>query len=247
MPKEPNKNNRPKETKDTGKPNEPKSHIRRDSAYKFLYSQKEMFKSLLRDFLPHNWEDHVDLGTLRKENASYVSEDLIQRHDDLIWSLKYKGTTCYIFVLLEFQNAVDHFMAVRIMAYISLLYQDIINQQHLSSKEKLPFVFPMVIYTGTAPWTAPLRVMDLIDTNRESSEFLESSELDEYAIKNPYFLLNMREVREEKLPQDSLAAILIRLERANDPQGFFGAIDEVTQKYPQQRHRPLTLAFKNLA
>jgi hypothetical protein len=49
-------------------------------------------------------------------------------------------------------------MSVRVMTSVGLLYQDLIKQKKLTSSDKLPQVFPMVIYTGSKPWTAPLGV-----------------------------------------------------------------------------------------
>jgi len=45
-------------------------------------------------------------------------------------------------------------MAVRIMVYIGLLYQYLIDSQNLTKKDKLPPVLPVVIYNGKATWTA---------------------------------------------------------------------------------------------
>ena len=34
----------------------------------------------------------------------------------------------YLYLLIEFQSKVDRFMAVRMLGYVSLLYQDLIRQ-----------------------------------------------------------------------------------------------------------------------
>ncbi|QWF72539.1 Rpn family recombination-promoting nuclease/putative transposase [Methylomonas paludis] len=38
----------------------------------------------------------------------------------------------YVYLLLEFQSSIDHFMAVRILGYLALLYQDLIRSEKLT-------------------------------------------------------------------------------------------------------------------
>lgn len=54
-------------------------------------------------------------------------------------------------------------MAVRLMAYVALLYQDLIKRGELSPDGKLPLVIPIVLYNGEERWWAPLQLADLIE------------------------------------------------------------------------------------
>ena len=53
-------------------------------------------------------------------------------------------------------------MAIRIMTYIGLLYQDLIKTKKVLSGEKLPPVLPIVLYNGAPRWNAPVEVSELI-------------------------------------------------------------------------------------
>ncbi|HRQ59764.1 MAG TPA: Rpn family recombination-promoting nuclease/putative transposase [Azoarcus taiwanensis] len=55
-------------------------------------------------------------------------------------------------------------MAVRVMAYVALLYQDLIRQKLLSPSGRLPPVLPVVIYNGEEPWKAAQSVQELVET-----------------------------------------------------------------------------------
>jgi hypothetical protein len=48
-----------------------------------------------------------------------------EREDDMIWRLRWGGRWLYVYLLLEFQSSVDRFMAVQLLTYIGLLYQDL--------------------------------------------------------------------------------------------------------------------------
>jgi len=54
-------------------------------------------------------------------------------------------------------------MAVKILTYIALIYQDLLKQkdhQEALIDGRLPPVFSMVFYTGAEPWNAPTELFD---------------------------------------------------------------------------------------
>ena len=73
----------------------------------------------------------------------------------------FKEHWLYVYLLLEFQSTVDRFMAVRILSYTGLLYQDLIRGQSLY-QDRLPPVFPIVLYNGEPRWKAAVDLSELI-------------------------------------------------------------------------------------
>ncbi|MDR2605394.1 MAG: Rpn family recombination-promoting nuclease/putative transposase, partial [Desulfovibrio sp.] len=122
-----------------------KTSVLHDASYKLLFSHPEMVQSLIRDFVPDEWVREVDFSTLEKQNGSYVADDLRERHEDILWRIKCRDTWLYIYLLIEFQSSVDPWMAVRILTYIGLLYQDLIKSGQVKGGDKLPPVFPLVL------------------------------------------------------------------------------------------------------
>ncbi len=118
---------------------------------------------LLRGFVRKEWVEQIDFATLERVSGSYVTDDLREREDDIIWRVRWGKDWLYVYLLLEFQSHVDRFMAVRIMTYLGLLYQDIIRGGSLTSGGKLPPVLPMVLYNGEPRWTAAEDTNDLIE------------------------------------------------------------------------------------
>ena len=133
-----------------------------DHSYKLLFSHAEMVADLLRGFVREDWVQELDFATLEKVSGSYVSDDLREREDDIIWRVRWGEGWLYVYLLLEFQSTVDWFMAVRIMTYIGLLYQDLIKSERVKTGELLPPVLPVVLYNGNICWQAPVNVSDLI-------------------------------------------------------------------------------------
>jgi hypothetical protein len=53
-------------------------------------------------------------------------------------------------------------MAVRLLAYLGLLYQDLVARKETLADGRLPPVVPIVLYNGEPPWDAPREVAELI-------------------------------------------------------------------------------------
>ena len=53
------------------------------------------------------WLKEADFTSLKRVNASYVSEKEHQRHDDMVWRLKVGQQWVWVYLLLEFQSEPD--------------------------------------------------------------------------------------------------------------------------------------------
>ena len=138
--------------------------VSHDNAYKLLFSHVRMVADLLKGFVNEPWIDELDFNTLDKVSGSYVSDDLRDRHSDVIWRVQWGPKLLYIYILLEFQSTVDPYMAVRIHTYISLLQQDLIRRKQLSNNGKLSPVLPLVLYNGQRHWSAAVELSELIES-----------------------------------------------------------------------------------
>ena len=118
-----------------------------DHSYKNLFSHARMVEDLLKGFVDAEWVSELDYSSLEKLNSSYITDDLRERSDDIVWRVKFRDQWLYVYLLLEFQSTVDPFMAVRMLTYVGLLYQDLIKSKQLPEKGRLPPVLPLVLYT----------------------------------------------------------------------------------------------------
>ncbi len=207
----------------------------KDSSYKSLFSHPEMVESLIRDFVPEDWVQELDFSTLEKQNGSYVTDDLRERHDDIIWRVKFRDQWFYVYLLIEFQSTVDPWMALRIMVYVGLLYQDLIKSEAIKNGELLPPVFPLVLYNGPDAWNARQEIAELIVPT--------SPVLAKYRPNQQYFLMDEGQVPKSLLLGDSPAAHLMRMERSDAPEDLREAIHSFRKKYSGQKYRSLRRAF----
>lgn len=198
-----------------------------DGGYKTLFANQRMVEDLLRGFVDEPWVDGLDFTTLKRCEGSYVSEKLHPFEQDMVWKVRWRSaagragrgasTWLFVYLLLEFQSRIERFMALRMLIYLGLLYQDLVKQGELTQSGKLPPVLPLVLYNGPQRWTAPREVGELIEE--------VPGGLTAYRPSLKYLLLDEGEqaAAGEALP-DNLAAALFRLEHSRDVREVGGIV-----------------------
>ena len=123
--------------------------------------------------------------------------------------MQFKDRWLYLYILLEFQSSVDAYMALRIMTYLGLLYQDILRQGQQPAGQKLPPVLPIVLYNGQPRWTVATDIAQLIEP--------PPGKLRDYTPQLRYLLLDEGAIDESApLALRNLTAALLRLEKGRD-------------------------------
>ncbi|MEX1058677.1 MAG: Rpn family recombination-promoting nuclease/putative transposase, partial [Natronospirillum sp.] len=200
------------------------------NSYKLLFSHPEMIADLLRGYVREPWVEQLDFSTLQRGGEGYVSDDLREREDDIIWRVRWGDQWLYVYLLLEFQSTVDPYMAVRIMTYLGLLYQDLVRQGERTPSGKLPPVLPVVLYNGQPVWHAATDVADLIDD--------VPGGLGRYKPHLHYLLLDEKAYRDESLPAvQNLVSALFGLENSAQPDDVGRVLNALVEwvKAPPQR------------
>ena len=178
-----------------------------DHSYKLLFSHAVMVEDLLRGFIPDVWVKELNFTTLEKVSSSFISDDLREREDNLIWRVRWRHDWLYVYIFLEFQSTVDAFMAVRILTYLGLLYQNLIKHQQLTARSSLPPVLPLVLYNGQLRWHAAKNIWDLIP--------IVPPGLEKYCPQLEYFVIDEGAFSDHELaPLRNLVAALFRLEQS---------------------------------
>ncbi|MFZ1576249.1 MAG: Rpn family recombination-promoting nuclease/putative transposase [Chromatiaceae bacterium] len=175
-------------------------------------------RDLVLGFIPDAWLHGLDYRTLEKVPASYVADDLRQRSDDVVWRVKAGADWLYLYILIEFQSRVDPFMAVRMLVYVGLLYQDLIRCREVKPGHKLPPVLPIVLYNGGKNWTAPTELAALLPQ--------VPGRVADYLPQLRYLLIDENRYGEAELAaMRNLVAAIIRFEHPADDRSLLRLID----------------------
>ena len=168
-------------------------------------------------FIPDDWLHSLDYSTLEKVPGSYITEDFKQREDDIVWRVKVGGAWVYLYLLLEFQNSVDKYMALRMMVYIGLLYQDLIKRKEVLADGRLPPILPIVLYNGKQRWTSVTDVAELIP--------VVPGLVEQFKPRLKYLLIDENAYSDTELASlNNLVAAVFRLEQADSPATIEGLI-----------------------
>ena len=159
-----------------------------DSGYKKLFSNRTIFRQLLETFVNQEWVHSLDFDKCEPLDKSFISEHYKETESDLIYKVQFHDREVYIYILIEFQSTVDPFMALRVLNYITNFYMDFLVNNR--SVKKLPAVFPIVLYNGNAPWTAPVNLSGLIE---------QTPPLGRFTLDFEYFLIAENQYSQEAL------------------------------------------------
>ena len=191
--------------------------INHDSGRKDIFGHKQVVVDFLRGYVHQPWVQSVDFDSLERVNSSYVHEADQQRIGDVVWRFRLKdgGGWVYTYLLLELQSKIERHMALRMMVYVGLLYQDLIKQKQFGPNGLLPAIFPAVIYNGKRPWNAPLKLSELITPVPEPMRA--------FVPNMSYYLLD--EGRVQPLAPDNILSAIIEMERAPDAKQLSAALE----------------------
>ena len=210
-----------------------------DRGYQLLFSNPILFRQLLESFVKAPWVAQLDFDSCEKLNKSFISKEYEKRESDLIYKIRWREQTAYIVILVEFQSTVQRFMAIRIWRYLAEFYTDWIETHQPSRHEKLPPVFPIMLYNGDSKWTAPDNIADLIENNEQLGEF---------ALQFKYLKIVENEFSVEQLL--AIGNIVSTLFLAETHYDFDKLLDEFIRLFKQEDRTAISLFinwFKQLA
>lgn len=69
-----------------------------DIAHKEFYSHPENVRDLIQGFVALDCVSEFDFNTLERENTSFVPKENTERHDDIIWKLRWRDKCVYVYI-----------------------------------------------------------------------------------------------------------------------------------------------------
>ncbi len=191
-----------------------------DGLYHRFFSDPAIVAQLLREFVAGPWLDGLDLDGVERLNTKFHADTGEWREGDLVWRIPRRdGGDAYVMLLLEFQSRPDPWMALRMLVYAGLLWQQLVRERRLAPDGRLPPILPVVLYNGDARWRAPVELGDLIGLPEASAMWRWQPRLRYHLIDEGAFSPGDLEGR------DGLPALLFRLENSADAAQLVGLAD----------------------
>ena len=206
-----------------------------DATYKLLLSHAFMVEELLRWLVAdlrgmRELVDALEFSTLTRVHEQSVSTGptrLHRRGNDMVWRVRLRERAgedvdpqgdrawLYLVVMLEFQSHVDPLMALRIRGYVDSFHVEQWRGRRFGATDRLTPVLPIVLYNGTARWSAAARVIELVTPGAGQSGRGEAGatwRADPLFAGDGYVLLDTHRVGPDDLRRDNAAALLAGLE-----------------------------------
>jgi predicted transposase YdaD len=193
-----------------------------DALYHRFFSDPAIVAQLLREFVAGPWLDELDLDGMERLSTKFHADTGERRESDLVWRIPRRdGGDAYVMLLLEFQSTPDHWMALRMLVYAGLLWQQLVREQRLLPDGKLPPILPVVLYNGEPRWQAARVLRDLIGLPKTSPLWQWQPDLHYHLIDEGAFTPGDLEGR------GGLPALLFRLENSPTPSQLVGLAGDV--------------------
>jgi len=162
-------------------------HQPHDKLFKQSMRQLTVAREFFKTYLPVEIAQVANFDTLELGQDSFIDDACKSHEADIVYSVQLDNCAGYFYLLCEHQSEVDSWMAFRLLTYIVLLMQEHRKKYPQSS---LPIVYPMVIYTGKAPWSASREFFPL---------FGEQEDLAKQVFLGPYQLVEIHQMSDDDL------------------------------------------------
>ncbi|MGY8688539.1 MAG: Rpn family recombination-promoting nuclease/putative transposase, partial [Verrucomicrobiales bacterium] len=132
-----------------------------DKLAKLGFSDPVNAASVLQSYLPPDIVSEVDWSSLKSEPTSFVSGQLEGSAADLLYSARLcQGSEIKIYVLLEHQSTVDGWMPLRLLGYMTQIWQA--SRKQDPEAKTLPLILPVVLFQGPKEWNVVTHLGGLI-------------------------------------------------------------------------------------
>ncbi|MDE2975860.1 MAG: Rpn family recombination-promoting nuclease/putative transposase [Gemmatimonadota bacterium] len=195
-----------------------------DETYKLIFSQRTAVEDLVRGLAGGKLAEELDFDTLEPLPTDLVSDELVRRQADLLWRIRFRGSWLYLLILLEFQSKVDRFMALRILTYICLTYEELVRRGEIKAGDKLPPLLPVTVYNGRARWRAATDISELIAPVPEA--------LRRYLPRAAHVLLDLQRIGGRDPTSKDLATSLGRAERDPSEENLRRVVRDMADRFP---------------
>jgi len=145
----------------------------------------------VREFFEANLPDKVkaaiDLNNIEPQKESFINDKLKQQISDILFATKFNNEDGYLYVLLEHASTPDRMLPLRLVKYMSAIVD-----QHLKKSEnnKLPIIYPMVLYSGQKPFPYSTDLFELYGANKDLAREI---------MGRPYKLVDLTQASDEEL------------------------------------------------
>jgi predicted transposase/invertase (TIGR01784 family) len=119
-----------------------------DEFFKEIFGDLDRARDFLRDTLPPDVRELLDLSKIHRESESFLSDELAETYADLVFSCPLSDSKALVAILLEHKSWAPKHPHLQLLSYMLGIWER--AEQEGSS---LPLVIPIILYQGRERWT----------------------------------------------------------------------------------------------
>ena len=137
------------------------------NAIEALFRHRRMFLDFVEAFIElGRAREALDFGQAELLPQKFVTERLRAGAHDVVWRVPDRDGESFVVFLIEHQSAVDFAMPMRMLLYESAFWRLHGAATPAARKSaqgyRWPLVLPIVVYTGTGPWSGALALGEIL-------------------------------------------------------------------------------------
>jgi len=132
-----------------------------DALFKFTFMDPLRAADEFREVLPKSLGSKIDWASFATSEGSFVDDELVASHSDLLFKANISGKPALIYLLFEHQSNVDPLMSFRLLKYVVRILDGHVRE----AKESLPLpaVIPLLLHHSRTGWNAATSMHGLFD------------------------------------------------------------------------------------
>jgi predicted transposase YdaD len=135
-----------------------------DTIVQWAFSVPERAAVELRAVLPELLVRQLDFTTLRVASGTLAEPGEPNLQADVLYEVELAGREAYIYVVLEHQSSVEHWMALRVLGYVVRILER--HRKTHPDMKTLPVVIPLVLHHSESGWTSPTQLEGLFEPSQ---------------------------------------------------------------------------------
>jgi len=130
-----------------------------DKFFKETLTDLETSKDFIKNYLPAELLNIINLDKLQIEKDSFIDEKLEEVFSDLLYKVEIQDQEGYLYFLFEHKSYYSSKTALQLLKYMLRIWETKFKE---GQENKLPIIIPLVIYHGQREWNVALSLADLL-------------------------------------------------------------------------------------
>ena len=167
-------------------------HTPHDKLFRSSLQFPEVAREFLELYLPSSIKQKLDFKSVTYCQTTFIDEQLKLSQTDVLFKAQFEGKPVYFYILAEHESQVDSLIAFWLMKYMISIWDYHIKQHPGNKALPLPFILPLVFYTGGGDYNAQRQFWKL---------FGDHSLLMKETLEYPFHLIEV-----DKLPEKAMTS-----------------------------------------